>query len=74
VGTDTSSREGTLHPISISIKMRQGRKAVTLITNYEPFFLTADGMSEDLRRLCAAQTSGTDNILSAGRYAITHKL
>jgi len=33
---------------------------VTLITNYESFLLTADSMSEDLRKLCAAQTSGAN--------------
>jgi translation initiation factor 2D len=66
-------RKGTLHPISISIKMRQGRKAVTLITNYEPYFLAADVMSEDLRKLCAAQTSGRHMFLSTRRSAIAHK-
>lgn len=49
--------KGKLHPIAITIKMRQGKKAVTLITNFEPFHFIADSMAEDLRKLCAAQTS-----------------
>jgi translation initiation factor 2D len=53
--------------------MRQGRKAVTLITNYEPYFLAADVMSEDLRKLCAAQTSGRHMFLSNRRSTIAHK-
>lgn len=75
VDTDISlfCRKGTLYPISISIKMRQGRKAVTLITNYEPYFLSADVMSEDLRKLCAAQTSGMHRFLSARHSTIAHK-
>ncbi|KIM23544.1 hypothetical protein M408DRAFT_77382 [Serendipita vermifera MAFF 305830] len=56
-GKRSELRKGTLQPISVSIKMRQGRKAVTLITNYEPFFLAAETMGEELRRICAAQTS-----------------
>ncbi|KAG8812036.1 hypothetical protein FRC17_002222 [Serendipita sp. 399] len=50
-------RKGKLSPISVVIKTRQGRRAVTLITNFEPFFLVADQLSEELRKLCAAQTS-----------------
>lgn len=51
-------RKGKLNPISVAIKMRQGRKAVTLITGFEPFLVNADELGEELRRLCAAQTSG----------------
>jgi translation initiation factor 1 (eIF-1/SUI1) len=63
-------RKGKLVPIAITIKMRQGKKAVTLITNYEPFFLDAESMSEDFRKICAAQTSGKDifrDIFSLGK-------
>ncbi|KAG8812073.1 hypothetical protein FRC17_002212 [Serendipita sp. 399] len=60
-------RKGKLSPISVVIKTRQGRRAVTLITNFEPFFLVADQLSEELRKLCAAQTSG-------GYYWITLSL
>ena len=52
-------RKGKLNPISVAIKMRQGRKAVTLITGFEPFLVNADELGEELRKLCAAQTSGT---------------
>jgi hypothetical protein len=47
-----------LKPISVIAKIRQGRKASTLITNFEPFFLTADFLAEELRRICASATSG----------------
>ncbi|PVG00665.1 hypothetical protein CPB86DRAFT_182390 [Serendipita vermifera] len=56
-GRTSEKRKGKLVPISITIKMRQGKKAVTLVTNYEPFFLDAETMSEDFRKICAAQTS-----------------
>lgn len=52
-------RKGKLNPISVAIKIRQGRKAVTLITGFEPFLVNADELGEELRKLCAAQTSGT---------------
>ncbi len=51
-------RKGKLNPISVAIKIRQGRKAVTLITGFEPFLVNADELGEELRKLCAAQTSG----------------
>jgi len=51
-------RKGKLNPISVAIKMRQGRKAVTLITGFEPFLVNVDELGEELRKLCAAQTSG----------------
>lgn len=50
-------RKGALHPISVIVKIRQGRKASTLITNFEPFNLTADFLAEELRKLCASATS-----------------
>jgi translation initiation factor 1 (eIF-1/SUI1) len=51
-------RKGQLKVISVVVKVRQGRKASTLITNFEPFFLTADFLSDELRRVCASATSG----------------
>jgi len=51
-------RKGSLKPISVIVKIRQGRKASTLISNFEPFFLTADFLAEELRRICASATSG----------------
>ena len=41
------------------MKIRQGRKACTLITGFEPFLvIDADTMAEDLRKVCAGSTSG----------------
>lgn len=40
------------------VKIRQGRKASTLVTGFEPFFLGADDLAEELRRICASSTSG----------------
>jgi len=40
------------------VKIRQGRKASTLITNFEPYLLTSDFLAEELRRICASATSG----------------
>ena len=37
---------------------------MTLITNYEAFYLSAEAMSEDLRKICAAQTSGMEGFFS----------
>ena len=52
-------RKGSLLPIQVAIKVRQGRKASTLITGFEPFLVTdAEEMAEDLRKICAGATSG----------------
>ncbi|KAH7908853.1 hypothetical protein BJ138DRAFT_1115485 [Hygrophoropsis aurantiaca] len=56
-GKDPVLKKGQLKPISVIVKIRQGRKASTLITNFEPFFLVADELAEALRRLCASATS-----------------
>lgn len=47
-----------MKPISIVVKIRQGRKACTLLTGYEPFGLQADDLAEELRKTCASSTSG----------------
>jgi hypothetical protein len=52
------NRKGSLKPISVIVKIRQGRKASTLVTNFEPYLLTADFLAEELRRICASATSG----------------
>ena len=52
-------RKGQLKPISVVVKVRQGRKASTLVTGFEPFFLEGEEMADELRRLCACATSGT---------------
>ena len=51
-------RKGELKPISVIIKIRQGRKACTLITGYETFGLQAYELAEELRKTCASSTSG----------------
>jgi translation initiation factor 2D len=50
-------RKGQLKPISVVVKTRQGRKAVTLITDFEPYLLTAEFLAEELRRICASAAS-----------------
>lgn len=55
-------RKGKLSPIQV-MKIRQGRKASTLITGFEPFGKVIGGMepedlAEDLRKICAGATSG----------------
>jgi len=56
-GMEPVVRKGSLKPISVVVKIRQGRKASTLITNFEPYLLTADFLAEELRRICASATS-----------------
>ena len=52
-------RKGSLKPISVVVKVRQGRKASTLITGFEPFLtVDAETIADDLRKSCASATSG----------------
>lgn len=44
------------------VKVRQGRKASTLVTGFEPFFLEGEEMADELRRLCACATSGACSV------------
>ncbi|KIK64969.1 hypothetical protein GYMLUDRAFT_56467 [Collybiopsis luxurians FD-317 M1] len=58
----TRPRKGKLSPIQVIMKIRQGRKASTLITGFEPFGKVIGGMepedlAEDLRKICAGATS-----------------
>lgn len=39
------------------VKIRQGRKASTLITNFESYSISADFLADELRRICASATS-----------------
>ncbi|KIK64967.1 hypothetical protein GYMLUDRAFT_258511 [Collybiopsis luxurians FD-317 M1] len=55
------TKKGKLSPIQV-MKIRQGRKASTLITGFEPFGKVIGGMepedlAEDLRKICAGATS-----------------
>ncbi|KAL5525212.1 hypothetical protein ACEPAF_9081 [Sanghuangporus sanghuang] len=56
-GKDPILKKGKLHPIQITTKLRQGRKACTLLTQFEPFQLSADVLAEELRKICASSTS-----------------
>ena len=52
-------RKGQAKPISVVVKMRQGRKAATLLTGFEQYLLNAEEIAEELRKLCASSTSGS---------------
>ncbi|SJL15774.1 uncharacterized protein ARMOST_19279 [Armillaria ostoyae] len=56
-GKDPVVKKGKLVPIHVATKARQGRKASTLITGFEPFLINADEMADELRKLCAGATS-----------------
>lgn len=53
-----SRRKGAVKPIQVLVKIRQGRKACTLITGFEMYGLGADDLAEELRRVCASSTAG----------------
>lgn len=57
-GDPPITKKGALRPISVATKVRQGRKACTLIMGFEPFQLSADALAEALRVRCASSTSG----------------
>jgi translation initiation factor 2D len=56
-GRDPVLKKGQIKPISVVVKIRQGRKATTLITGFEPFFLEAVTLAEELKTRCASSTS-----------------
>lgn len=56
-GKDPVLKKGQIKPISVVVKVRQGRKATTLITGFEPFFLEAVALAEELKTICASSTS-----------------
>ncbi|RDX44971.1 eukaryotic translation initiation factor SUI1 family protein [Lentinus brumalis] len=56
-GRDVVRKKGEIKPISVVVKIRQGRKACTLVTGYEPFGLQADDLAEELRKMCASSTA-----------------
>ncbi|RXW25184.1 hypothetical protein EST38_g715 [Candolleomyces aberdarensis] len=55
-GKDPAPKKGQLKPIQVVMKIRQGRKASTMITGFEPFLVDAEEMAEDLRKSCAGAT------------------
>ena len=63
-------RKGAITPIQVATKTRQGRKACTLITGYEPFLVVdAEEMAEELRKACAGATSSAfvSDLLEKGK-------
>ncbi|KAI0742631.1 eukaryotic translation initiation factor SUI1 family protein [Daedaleopsis nitida] len=56
-GRDPVRMKGDIKPISVIVKIRQGRKACTFVTGYEPFGLQADDLAEELRKACASSTA-----------------
>lgn len=55
---DLVRKKGPLTPIQVTMKVRQGRKACTLITGFEPYMVVdAEEMAEELRKVCAGSTS-----------------
>jgi translation initiation factor 2D len=60
VGSDEPfTKKGTLRPITVAAKTRQGRKVCTFITGFEQYHLSGDTLAEALRVRCASSTSGT---------------
>jgi translation initiation factor 2D len=60
VGSDEPfTKKGTLRPITVAAKTRQGRKVCTFITGFEQYHLSGDALAEALRVRCASSTSGT---------------
>jgi translation initiation factor 1 (eIF-1/SUI1) len=51
-------RKGTLSPITLTVKTRQGRKTVTHVVGLEAFGVEIDEFAEELRKLCAGSASG----------------
>ncbi|KAJ6542735.1 eukaryotic translation initiation factor SUI1 family protein [Mycena capillaripes] len=64
-GKDPATKKGALKPIQVVVKIRQGRKASTLVSGFEPFVvLSGEEMAEDLRKICAGATSGKFSFFS----------
>ena len=58
-GEEPLTKKGALRPIAIATKARQGNKACTLITGFEPYQLSSETLAEALRVRCASSTSST---------------
>jgi translation initiation factor 2D len=56
-GKLTPDRKGALQPIVMGIKIRQGRKTVTVVSGLEAFGIDVDDFAEELRKLCAGSAS-----------------
>lgn len=51
----------------MTTKVRQGRKACTLVSGFEPYNLSAEYLAEELRKICASSTSGVYCAIDVGR-------
>jgi len=59
-GERSTTKKGTLTPIQIATKQKQGRKVVTCVTHFENFFIEAPTLAEELKVKCAGSTSVSD--------------
>ncbi|WWC94546.1 hypothetical protein V866_001392 [Kwoniella sp. B9012] len=50
-------KKGTLQPITMTVKTRQGRKTVTHVYGLETFNIDPDGFAEEMRKVCAGSAS-----------------
>ncbi|KAK4685848.1 translation initiation factor 2D, partial [Tremellales sp. Uapishka_1] len=57
VSIDGNIRKGTLNPVTLSVKTRQGRKTITHVVGLETFGIDIDDFAEELKKLCAGSAS-----------------
>jgi translation initiation factor 1 (eIF-1/SUI1) len=57
LSSSDASRKGAMQPVLISVKARQGRKTVTLISGLETFAIDLEDFAEELKKLCAGSTT-----------------
>ncbi|RXK34762.1 hypothetical protein M231_07983 [Tremella mesenterica] len=50
-------KKGNLHPITLTVKTRQGRKTVTIVSGLESFNIVVEEFAEEMRKLCAGSAS-----------------
>ncbi|OCF31922.1 translation initiation factor 2D [Kwoniella heveanensis BCC8398] len=50
-------KKGSLQPITMSVKTRQGRKTVTHVSGLETFSVDIDSFAEEMRKACAGSAS-----------------
>ncbi|KAG8999114.1 hypothetical protein FRB90_012163 [Tulasnella sp. 427] len=57
IGAGNPPRKGPLKPINLTVKLRGGHKAVTIITGFEHYGITTSFLEEQLKRICASATT-----------------
>ncbi|KAJ7145797.1 hypothetical protein C8R44DRAFT_755904 [Mycena epipterygia] len=66
-GKEPVVKKGALKAIQVAVKIRQGRKASTLVSGFEPFLvISGEDMAEDLRKICAGATSVSPRVSTPG--------